>query len=141
MRFISLAASALVFLTPSLLVAAPGDVAGSKDHPLLKRYEGSVIVRYDHKAYDEDTLPLGKSNGMKLADSIPVEGEVTQLAYSVPPGRSPLEVIRNYENDLKAAGYRCCSPGPRPKAWDMDSRRRPSMRHRRTWKTRSGSWR
>lgn len=29
------------------------DKKGSKDHPSLKRYEGSFIVAYEHKSFDE----------------------------------------------------------------------------------------
>lgn len=36
------------------------DKAGSKDNPILKRYEGSFIVAYEYKNYDEFTLPLSK---------------------------------------------------------------------------------
>ena len=36
------------------------DVEGSKDHPLISRYPGSVITRYLTKEFDEFTLPLGK---------------------------------------------------------------------------------
>jgi len=98
--------SALFLINTSLALSATGDVAGSKDHPLLKRYEGSVIIKYDYKAFDEYTVPLGPAQDNKqLTQSARIEGEVTRLTYKVPVGRSPLEVIRNYENELKAAGY------------------------------------
>src|SRR5215472_14589415 len=54
----------LVLLAPSQMFFAQAipkaDVRGSKDSPLLKRYEGSVIVAYEYKAYDELALPLSK---------------------------------------------------------------------------------
>jgi len=33
------------------------------------------------------------------------EGIVTRLTYKIPLGRSSLEVLRNYENELKASGF------------------------------------
>lgn len=29
------------------------DVAGGRDHPLIKRYEGSVMLAIEEKAFDE----------------------------------------------------------------------------------------
>jgi outer membrane protein OmpA-like peptidoglycan-associated protein len=48
-----------------------------------------------------------------------VEGKVTRIVYLAPQDRSPLEVVRNYEQELKRAGfeviYSCsvdaCGPG------------------------------
>ena len=36
------------------------DIKGSKDNPILKRYEGSFIIVYRQKGYDEFTIPLSK---------------------------------------------------------------------------------
>ena len=103
-----LAASPRVFvsLSPGLAEAdAPKDQEGSKDHPLLRRYEGATIARYDHKEYDEYTLPLGKFAGDKFSKTTQLEGDVTRLVYVIPQGRSTLEVMRNYEKEQKANGY------------------------------------
>ena len=94
------------------MLAAPPvtkDVAG-RDHPLLKRYEGSFIVAYTEKEFEEYNMPLGKalnpssdeSAGKRLAKQETVEGKVTRITYFAPKGRSPLEVFRNYEKELKA---------------------------------------
>ena len=78
---------------------------GSKDHPLLKRYRGSVIIKHSHQDHDEYTIPLGKAESeAKLSESRRVKGEVTRLTYKVPMGRSSLEVIRNYENEFPREG-------------------------------------
>lgn len=93
----------------TLSAAAFGaDIAGSKDHPLLKRYEGSTIHRYSSKAFDEYVLPLGpagRGNDARLAKSARLEGAVTRITYMAPRGRSTLEVVRNYETELRNAGY------------------------------------
>jgi outer membrane protein OmpA-like peptidoglycan-associated protein len=83
------------------------DVAG-RDHPLLKRYEGSFIVEYSEKAFDEYRLVLGKSLNPSTSDTRrlekeqKVEGKVTRITYFAPKGRTALEVFRNYENELKS---------------------------------------
>lgn len=41
--------------------AAAHDLAGAKDHPLIKRFAGSTIVGYDYKRFDEYLLPTGRS--------------------------------------------------------------------------------
>lgn len=94
-----------------LRAAAPvtKDISG-QDHPLLKRYEGALIVVYSQKAYDQYKLILGKalnpslesSGGKQIEKQQPIEGKVTRLTYFVPKGRSALEVFRNYERELKA---------------------------------------
>lgn len=91
---------------------AASDVSGSRDSPLVSRYAGSYILGYQHSAYGELKLPLGKEiHPGEFADSRHVEGELTRLIYVNPPGRSPLEVFRNYQSSLQHAGfkrlYRC----------------------------------
>jgi outer membrane protein OmpA-like peptidoglycan-associated protein len=85
------------------------DAPGSKDHPLVKRYEGSVIHRYSEKAFDEYQLPLGPAGrggvNAPLTKSAHLEGRVTRIMYLAPPNRSTLEVMRNYEAELTKAGY------------------------------------
>ncbi|ABA05075.1 OmpA/MotB [Nitrobacter winogradskyi Nb-255] len=96
-----------------VLVAASvqaADIKGSKDHPLLPRYDGSEILRYKQEAFTDYKLAtaLIKNYGGKdkNANSVtPLEGKFTQIAYKMPEGRSSLEVFRNYEQALKKAGF------------------------------------
>ncbi len=81
------------------------DVEGSKDHPLISRYPGSVITRYFTKEFDEFTLPLGKLTDEKFTKSQHLEGKITRITYVAPEGRSVLEVFRNYQGALKKAGF------------------------------------
>jgi outer membrane protein OmpA-like peptidoglycan-associated protein len=94
------------------------DRKGAADSPLLKRYEGSWIVAYETQAYGELTLPLspllrveGKVVGNNNRSHEPrskkaLEGRTTRLAYLLPEGRSPLEVLRNYQEEIRAQGGR-----------------------------------
>ncbi len=98
------------------------DEPGARDHPLIKRYEGSLIVNYDSKGYDELTAPLSvlvrtqardshNNYIVEAAQKLELEGPYTRLIYLVPEGRSPLEVLRNYQGEITANGgeilYEC----------------------------------
>ena len=98
------------------------DIPKSKDHPQVPRYDGSLIVDYDYKAYDEVMFalsvlePTGKQDGMNNHEMLPkklldLEGARTRIVYLEPEGRSPLEVLRNYQEVITAKGgqklYEC----------------------------------
>ena len=104
-------------VTPSIPTA---DIVGGKDHPLLKRYAGSYIVAYQYKGFDEFTFPLSKLlEGKRSNYFLPytpkqektVEGPYTRLVYLIPADRSPLEIIRNYQDEILDQGgkvlYEC----------------------------------
>jgi OOP family OmpA-OmpF porin len=87
------------------------DSEGSKDHPLIKRFAGSFIGRYLAKDYDEMKFALGKVEfDYQTQDFKPFkherkEGKRTTIIYALPSGVGTLEVIRNYQNDLKKNGF------------------------------------
>jgi OmpA-OmpF porin, OOP family len=95
------------------LSAQLADVEGSKDSPLVKRYEGAVIIGYEHQEFGEIEVLLagvkgggaGKRNVIRPTESRRVEGRTTRLLYVAPDGRSPLEVLRNYQQELKRSGF------------------------------------
>jgi outer membrane protein OmpA-like peptidoglycan-associated protein len=93
------------------------DIPNARDNPLLKRYEGSFIVSYDRQAFTEFKVPL--TNLVKIegdrrdrannylaqpTKELELEGARTRIAYFIPADRSPLEVLRNYEDVVKAGG-------------------------------------
>ena len=91
------------------------DIAGAKDNPSIKRYEGSFIVSYQRETFTDFKVPLSsleptdRRDGMNNRLHLPkkemeLEGAKTRLAYLIPAERSPLEVLRNYEDVVKAAG-------------------------------------
>jgi outer membrane protein OmpA-like peptidoglycan-associated protein len=105
---INILATAAMLLSAS--AAAQTEVPGAKDFPLVKRYEGSRLIGYDSQAFDSFKLLLGKlkmgDNGQAAVDAAKeVEGRHTRLLYLAPPGRSSLEVFRNYEADLAAKKF------------------------------------
>jgi OmpA-OmpF porin, OOP family len=89
------------------------DVKGSKDPSGIKRYEGSIIIGYDFRKFDGvDVLigpvkqgPRGDLNNLTASKSEHVEGQAVRILYVAPEGRSPLEIVRNYEQDLKQNGF------------------------------------
>jgi outer membrane protein OmpA-like peptidoglycan-associated protein len=94
--------------------AVAEDIEGSHDHPMLKRYEGAEIVKYSFREYDSYVIPLGMAPySGKLSDSRKVEGAVTRLTYKTPMGRSPLEVMRNYQNELQESNFTIIFTGNR----------------------------
>lgn len=102
---------AAMLVVAALSGARAADVAGSKDHPLVGRYEGAKITAYEQVAFDEQRLidaPVDlRGSGEKFTDdnSLLVEGKVTRIRYDAPKDRSPLEIIRNYEDMLKEKGF------------------------------------
>jgi outer membrane protein OmpA-like peptidoglycan-associated protein len=108
-----LAIAALSLLASSATLAANAapmgpDIQGGKDHPLVKRFTGSWLVGYKHVDFDQVVIPAGKeidpSREYTFKQVQTVEGEITRLFYLGPKGKSPLEVQRNYEQALLAAG-------------------------------------
>jgi outer membrane protein OmpA-like peptidoglycan-associated protein len=95
-----------MLLLGGVATASAADVAGPKDHPTVSRYAGSEIIRYDKKEFDGYALPLSRSVGRKgPAQTRSLEGRLTRIHYQAPAGRSTLEVFRNYEQALRAAGF------------------------------------
>lgn len=119
-RAIALFAFLSTFAAPALADATEpaADIAGARDLPWLKRYEGSHIVAFSKAAYDEFAFPTGalkpiadedardESNNRVFAftPQETLEGARTRLVYLLPAGRSPLEALRGYEQELKALG-------------------------------------
>jgi len=107
----------------SLALAAPAsagpswaiDVAGGEDHPLIQRYNNSWMMAYKKVGFDQTTFPgkLGLDSKNEFLAPITVEGQITRMVYFAPLGKTPLEVFRNYEQALKAAGFKAlfsCTP-------------------------------
>jgi OOP family OmpA-OmpF porin len=99
------------------------DVKGAKDSPLVGRFAGSVIVSSTQKDFDEMTLPLSVLRPVKdkrdqhnnivyePEQKKALEGKRTRLVYITPAGASPLEVLRNYKQEIVSTGgtvlYEC----------------------------------
>lgn len=103
----------LLALAPALTLAADKpvtDVPGSADHPLIKRFTGSWLAGQRVSSWDAAVLPgsaeLSKADSRAFKEPLHLEGKVTQTVYIAPRGKSALEVWRNYEQALNAAGFK-----------------------------------
>lgn len=103
-RALRLAAGAALIAVAQLAAAAPydKDLAGAKDHPVISRYQGSVLVmkgeapvsRID-AVFDDKGKPVRR----------PVEGKVANFYYVGPTGTGALEVYRNFKTALEGDGF------------------------------------
>lgn len=83
--------------------------ADSADHPLVGHYDGSEQVGRHINEFDEVELingPIANARGIGAPGWMRVEGKVTLLYYTLPAGRSSLEVLRNYQSSLEGKGFR-----------------------------------
>ncbi len=99
-----------------VLMAQAGDFAGSKDHPLITRYPGSVIEWYtvdNHRPY---RIPLGPVTSYRKIDKwLDVQGQVTRIYYALDTkARTHEEVYRNYRDALAKAGCEILAEGLSP---------------------------
>ncbi|MBR0651537.1 DUF4892 domain-containing protein [Roseomonas terrae] len=91
---------------------APG---GGADHPLVGRYDGSVQRLREQRDYAEMrvvTAPVlgahrvGGGPRAVEANSTAVAGRTLRLRYEGPAGRSPLELVRNWQQRMERDGFR-----------------------------------
>ena len=87
------------------------DAPGTSDHPLVKRITGSEILFGKAADFDKLKLALGKLEWsgaeakVKPYQSATVEGKIRTNYYKVPEQMGVLEVLRNYEQELRESGF------------------------------------
>ncbi len=106
----------LCLLTLGLSLAASAsdsapttDAKGAADHPVLRRFAGSLLVGYDQQNFGSTVFPSAKGVSKSddtFAGPLTLEGKVTRLFYLAPLGKGPLEVFRNHQQALVAAGFK-----------------------------------
>ncbi|RDJ22503.1 hypothetical protein DWF00_02695 [Bosea caraganae] len=84
--------------------------ASAQDHPLLGRFEGAKQVGYKVSTFDEANIITGPIDEKRSRQQSgpgweTVEGKVFTLYYKLPPGRTGLEALRNYQQALTAQGF------------------------------------
>lgn len=88
------------------------DEKGANDHSILKRIESSEIIWSKVAKFDEFIISLERveynydAQNFKPTKQEKVEGLHTTLYYRLPGESSTLEAVRQYEADLKSAGYK-----------------------------------
>ncbi|HEX8490940.1 MAG TPA: OmpA family protein [Chthoniobacterales bacterium] len=118
----------IILLATGLLLPAftllAADAPGAKDHPALKRIEGSEIIWSKVSKFDEMRFPLERvvfdydSGKFKETKFEKVEGAHSVLYYKLPGETATLEAVRQYEADLKPAGFETLFTGENDKLDD-----------------------
>jgi len=105
----SLIAATLFLMASPALEAQQADSPGGEDHPMVTRYEGSFIDGSEIHDFDEYVLALGPAvwkDEVKVAEKSEVlEGKITRILYRGPEERSTIEILKNYQSALEAAGF------------------------------------
>ncbi len=92
-------------------LAPAKDAEGAKDHAALKRIEGSEIIWSKVAKFDEYAIPLeqvrfdSETQEIIVGKEEKVEGIRTTIYYKLPGETSTLEAVKQYEADLKSAGF------------------------------------
>jgi OmpA-OmpF porin, OOP family len=98
----------IAFLVVGAALCLPGaDLAGSQDPPGMKRYEGSEIIGFRAPKFDEFLLPLGRPTSLApavYAKSQKIDGLLSRYTYLAPEGRTPVELMRNYQLEFARLG-------------------------------------
>jgi OOP family OmpA-OmpF porin len=100
----------LALLATTTAKAQHPDVPGASDPPLIKRFSGSWLAGARSAEWEAAAVPAGperqKTDERRFQALLELEGRVSQLVYIAPRGKSSLEVWRNYEQALNAAGFK-----------------------------------
>jgi OmpA-OmpF porin, OOP family len=106
MRFVHpLVLILLPLLLPAAQALAQSDVPKGRDHPLLTRYPNSHITEYE-AAFNAIEFTVAVP-GQRQPKKQRVEGDTTRIHYfhnDADKQPSALQLIRNYQNAIKAAG-------------------------------------
>ena len=100
--FRCLAAASALAASAALAAAPSVDRAGGKDHPLVSRYEGSILYDYGMNQLAPAQLIERDKTGPVLR---PVEGRLSNRLYWGPKDTPALAIFRNYQQALQAAGF------------------------------------
>lgn len=100
----------LLLATPLAAQSPPvqspaGDIAGSRDHPLVGRYQGAKLRVFQARDFDEFRMvnrQVLTRDTDRESYTTPVSGRAWRMRYEGIEGRSPLEVLRNHQERLEA---------------------------------------
>lgn len=101
---IALLASAFAFHGASY---ASGDV---REHEVVKLYPGAEVEFFGQKEFDVAKVVVGLKGLEGVLEN--VEGGVTRYVYVHADGTTPVQVVRNFDNALREAGFVKVVTGP-----------------------------
>jgi len=89
----------LLSATPS--IASPyTEKPGFKDHPVVSRFQGSILVNAGAITFEHVDIPVGPTQHES------VEGKIFNYFYVAPNNRGDLEVYRSFQQALQAGGFK-----------------------------------
>ncbi len=103
----------LVFALCTAAGAAPQDVAGGRDHPLVKRFAGSVLVGYaqlqqgsiDFQTTTYTGFDLDAGRRRYAEPPLTLDGHVTRLWYEAPGNTTSAQLYESHASALLAQGF------------------------------------
>lgn len=96
----------LLLLALSLAATANAEDGQVPEHPIVKHYPGATIDSAEVREFDAADVVTGYDAGSGTVTVEGLEGKVYKYVYYNDPQSSPLQVVRNYENALRDAGFR-----------------------------------
>jgi outer membrane protein OmpA-like peptidoglycan-associated protein len=115
MRPLLLLSILLAIALPAAAQQRPAAPAEGADHPLVGRYDGAAQRLRQARDFAEMRIVTAPVLGADRAPGGPranernsqaVAGRTTRLRYEGPDGRSPLELVRNWQDRMERAGFR-----------------------------------
>jgi len=107
MKKITLILAVALMISSNLFAQRTSDIKGSKDYPLVSRFEGSIIEYYKETNWDTYKLPVYKNNIKEpnYKNPIELEGKIIRIQYSVSSDNNPAYVMKNFEKAFKSKNY------------------------------------
>lgn len=103
-----------VFILDFMMLSAQ-DTPGSKDHPLITRYPGSVIGYYEVQNFQTYHIATGPETGYKHIEKwLDVEGKHTRIYYIIKGETTLSEIYANYKSALRKGGFITLAEGCDP---------------------------
>lgn len=94
-------------------LASAQDMAGARDYPGIKRFDGSSIIGYEVRNFDEVEFQTSTFASYDLQTRqrrytqppLQLEGRLVRYWYEAPGEVRSLELFRNYVDELTASGF------------------------------------
>jgi len=96
--------TATIFST-SLFAQRTTDIENSQDHPLISRFDKSVIEFYKETKWGSYKLPVGSKGNIDWDNPLILEGKVIRIQYTTSTDYNPEFILQNYKKAFSNSGY------------------------------------